>query len=78
MKIGFLFAGIAIIFLQLITETLVEMVRVTQWSLLTIGIMLLVEGLAVDPKFGQIEKKIREIKEEIIELKYPLESNNED
>jgi len=76
MKIGFLFGGIAIVVLQLMTATLGDLIVVTRWSLFTIGVMLIVEGIAVEPKFGRIEEKISEMKEEIRNLKYPLDSNH--
>ena len=78
MKIGFLYGGIVIVGMQLMMETLGELVTVTRWSLFIIGVMLIVEGIAVEPKFGSIEEKINDMKEDIRELKYPLNSNNED
>jgi hypothetical protein len=78
MKVGFLYGGIAIVGMQLMVETLGGLVAVTRLSLFIIGVMLIVEGIAVEPKFGSIEGKINDMKEEIRELKYPLNSNNED
>jgi hypothetical protein len=78
MKVGFLYGGIAIVGMQLMVETLGGLVAVTRLSLFIIGVMLIVEGMAVEPKLGSIEGKINDMKEEIRELKYPLNSNNED
>ena len=78
MKIGFLFAGIVVIGLQLMAESLGDLIVGVQFSLIIIGMMLIVDGIAVEPRFDRIEEKIWDMKEEILELKYPLKSDNED
>ncbi len=77
MKIGFLFAGVIVVGLQLITESLGDMIFVTQLSLFAIGSVLIAEGLAVEPKFGYLEERINELKTEILDLKYPLQQYND-
>ena len=72
MKIGFLFGGIVIIGLQVMAEPLWNFLYGTQFSLVVIGMMFLVEGLASEPSFDHIENKIIKMQEDIYDLKYPM------
>jgi|GEM_PF-3374546 hypothetical protein len=78
MKIGNVIVGLAIIGMQLVDKTLVNWYWFTHTSFFLIGMMLIIEGIAKEPRFDRIEEHIWNIKEEIVELKFPHESNNED
>lgn len=43
-----------------------------------IGSVFIIEGMASEPRFEKIEEKITKLKEEILDLRYPLESNDND
>ena len=47
-------------------------------SFFIIGSVFIIEGMAAEPQFEKIEEKITKLKEEILDLKYPLESNDND
>ncbi|MEE2747105.1 MAG: hypothetical protein VX473_01370 [Candidatus Thermoplasmatota archaeon] len=78
MKIGFLFGGVVIIGVQVMADPLWDFFYGTEFSLLVVGMMFLVEGLASEPRFDHLEAKIIQMQKEIYDLKYPMSSSNED
>jgi len=82
MKIGFLISGIMISGLQIMLfisqMNLIWFMLVSPACFFIVGSVFIIEGLSSDPGVGIIEEQITKIKEEILDLKYPLESNNGD
>ena len=81
MKIVFLIGGLMIIIFQFVIFDFDEINSFTGYFIINfyiIGSVFILEGMSYEPRFKKIEEKITKLKEEVLELRYPLESNDND